>query len=470
MHDVQPRPVRTGSDPRSLSEFMALRDEMNKLMHPARPDVNWEQAETLSLSLFEMNGVELQTGAWYTLARSHLARVGGMNEGLNILVALLSHQWAQLWPQPVHARAEILNGLFQRLQKLFRTWSLLPADFPALELADKRLQALDDILKRQELRHACNPAPLIQQIRSALSRLENSPQQEVSNPLSDLPGRALVRDDEAVPPASQLVYVIDKDPGGRVQVAEVPLIKPRRWPAFVAGMGSALVLSAATVFGWQAIHQPDEATKPMAASVAWLPEPMTTAEIEAFRKTENSRTHSAMWIGRISNQVNGIMDLSPGWRLRAGQGLVSQAKALWPYDPATRALVQRWEQYQAARTLPASQLQGWHEGMAQLQALSAKLDALDHQKGKYLTGSELKTMVWQITRSFASAVPVEEQLRQLVSAPGDVNASGASVGEASRHLDSLIHILEQLSTQSGDVHPENTPGVSAPVIMKKSQG
>ena len=124
MHDEQPCPVRTGGDPRSLPQFTALRDEMSNLTHPARPDVDWKRVETLSLSLFQINGVELQTGAWYTLARSHLARVSGLNEGLDILTALLGYQWAQLWPQPVHARAEILSGLFQRVQKLFRTWSL----------------------------------------------------------------------------------------------------------------------------------------------------------------------------------------------------------------------------------------------------------------------------------------------------------------------------------------------------------
>lgn len=193
MHDEQPRQVRTGGDPRSLPQFAALRDEMNKLTHPARPDVDWKQVETLSLSLFEIHGVELQTGAWYTLARSYLTRVRGMNEGLNILVALLSHQWTQLWPQPVNARAEILNGLFQRLQKLFRTWSLSPADFTALELAERHLQALDDILKRQELRHACNLRPLLQQIRSALSRLENSPLQEETTQDTALPEQVLVR-------------------------------------------------------------------------------------------------------------------------------------------------------------------------------------------------------------------------------------------------------------------------------------
>ncbi|MEG5548715.1 type VI secretion system ImpA family N-terminal domain-containing protein [Enterobacter wuhouensis] len=115
MHDEQILQVRTGGDPRSLPQFTALRDEMNKLTHPACPDIDWKQAEKLSLSLFEINGVELQTGAWYTLARSHLAQVSGLNEGLAILAAVLSYQWAQFWPQPVHARAEILSGLFQRV-------------------------------------------------------------------------------------------------------------------------------------------------------------------------------------------------------------------------------------------------------------------------------------------------------------------------------------------------------------------
>lgn len=448
MHDEQPRQVRTGGDPRSLSEFMALRDEMSKLTHPARPDVDWKQVEKLSLSLFEINGVELQTGAWYTLARSHLARVSGLNEGLAILTALLSHQWAQLWPQPAHVRAEIINGLLQRVQKLFRTFSLGAADVPALVLAEKRLLEMKDILRRQELEHTCQMNPVMQLIRSALGRLENSPQpgdEPVGNMVS---GQDVVIAEDA--PASRLVYVIQKAPGVAIQVTEEQPVPPKRWPVFVAGMATALVLCAATVFGWQVVHRPDKATLPMAASVAWVPEAMTPAQIEAFRGTESSKTHSGMWLARMSSQVNWITTLAPGWRLRYGQGLVSQAKALWPDDPATRALVNRWEQYQAGRTLPASELTGWHDGMAQLRALSAQLDALDRQKGKYMTGSELKTIVWRITSTFASAVPVEEQLRQLVPVAGETNAPQANIEQAARHLDSLIHVLEQVSSQKGD--------------------
>ncbi len=189
----------------------------------------------------------------------------------------------------------------------------------------------------------------------------------------------------------------------------------------------------------------------MAASVAWVPKPMNEAQIEAFRKTKGSQTHACMWLARMSGQVNWITTQLPGWRLRYGQGLVSQAKALWPDDPETQKLVQRWEQYQAGRTLPASELSGWHDGMMQLRALSAKLDALDHQKGKYLTGSELKTMVWNITKSFASTVPVEEQFRQLISGPSEINDPTVNTEQVSHHLDSLIHILEQLKVQKADI-------------------
>lgn len=50
------RQLRTGGDPRTLAGYAALREEMNKLTHPARPDVNWQHAETLCLSLFGHNG------------------------------------------------------------------------------------------------------------------------------------------------------------------------------------------------------------------------------------------------------------------------------------------------------------------------------------------------------------------------------------------------------------------------------
>ena len=45
------RCLKTGGDPRTLADYAALRDEMNKLSHPARPDVNWQYAEALPVAV-----------------------------------------------------------------------------------------------------------------------------------------------------------------------------------------------------------------------------------------------------------------------------------------------------------------------------------------------------------------------------------------------------------------------------------
>jgi len=55
--------------------------------------------------------------------------------------------------------------------------------------------------------------------------------------------------------------------------------------------------------------------------------------------------------------------------------------------------------------------------MAQLQQLTNRLNALDEKRGKYITVSELKLQVFAMTQSFSSAVPAEEQLRQLPVLP-----------------------------------------------------
>ncbi len=86
------RRYKTGGDPRTLADFIALRAEMNKLSHPARPDINWPYAEQLARALLEHHGADLQTVARYTLARARLDGPAGINEGLSLLETLLAHR------------------------------------------------------------------------------------------------------------------------------------------------------------------------------------------------------------------------------------------------------------------------------------------------------------------------------------------------------------------------------------------
>lgn len=457
MYDAKPRPIRTGNDPRALPDFAALRDEMGKMTHPARPDVNWSRVETLALSLFEHNGVELQTTAWYTLARSHLASVAGMNEGLAMLNALARHQWALMWPQQDHARAEIFRGLSQRLQKLFRTFSLHHADLADLYQSEKLLNTLNDTLSRQALKQACQLDTLGNQVHLALTRLENSSPQEQTLHAVALPPQALAELASAHP-VSKLVYVIRPEPEVHVDVVHETLPPPlpqKKWPMFMAGALSALVIGSITLWGWHYIHRVDHAAQALTASVTPLPTLLTAEQAGALHQSEGINQQAAGWIKQASAQLDTLAALPPDWAQQHGNQLIAQAQSLWPENPAVVQLKTRWQQQTSKNAVPENELTGWHEGMQQLQALTDKLNALDGQKGKYITVSELKSAVFGMTNSFRQTVPVEEQLRLLTDAPSTKPLQPAQVQQIEQHLNVLITQLVQEKQQS--VSAANSP-------------
>ncbi|RJF42293.1 type VI secretion protein ImpA [Escherichia coli] len=239
--------LKTGGDPRSLPDYAALRDEISKLTHPARPDVNWRYVETLCLRLYEHNGVELQTASWYTIARMHTTGLSGLNEGLALIVALTRHHWSVMWPLNTHARLEIITGLFNRLQKTLRA---MPPDdrdnLPLLYQTETFLKALSDTLARHELKQSNKVALPEAIVKGYITRLENQPVQgEASSPVT-LPAQAL--------PHSRLVYVVSEtkaEPTLSLQKSPPTFLKP-----FVAGVCAALLAVSVAIPGWQFLIQP----------------------------------------------------------------------------------------------------------------------------------------------------------------------------------------------------------------------
>ncbi len=239
--------LKTGGDPRSLPDYAALRDEISKLTHPARPDVNWRYVETLCLRLYEHNGVELQTASWYTIARMHTTGLSGLNEGLALIVALTRHHWSVMWPLNTHARLEIITGLFNRLQKTLRA---MPPDdrdnLPLLYQTETFLKTLSDTLARHELKQSNKVALPEAIVKGYITRLENQPVQgEASSPVT-LPAQAL--------PHSRLVYVVSEtkaEPTPSLQKSPPTFLKP-----FVAGVCAALLAVSVAIPGWQFLTQP----------------------------------------------------------------------------------------------------------------------------------------------------------------------------------------------------------------------
>ncbi|TCB86239.1 VasL domain-containing protein [Enterobacter wuhouensis] len=432
MHLVNTRSLKTGGDPRTLADYAALRDEMSKLTHPARPDVNWQHVETLCLSLFEHNGVELQTAAWYTLARTHLSGLYGMNEGLAILDALLSRQWGSVWPQPVHARMEILSGLSKRLQQVMRTLTLSYADLSQLYQAEAYLNALGDVLQRLELKHASQLDPLRNLMHNAAVRLENSENTGVSLP-GVAPTRTEIGSNEPTEHV-KWVYIAQPEPQPHVQVMIEPSSAPvKPWKPFAAGMLTMLVLSGVTAWGWQITHKSDPAQAQFAASFAPLPTALSAEQLQSFRKSSPSPETG---IKQTQQQLARLVQLKPDWAIARGDELLKQALTLWPEQ--AKPLVQQWQQQITIAALPEDNLNGWHQGMTQLQQLANRLNALDEQKGKYMTVSELKSAVFTLSQSFSRTVPLEEQLRQMAAVPEGQVWPAAQQNLVEQHLQQLI--------------------------------
>ncbi len=404
-------PLTTGGDPRQLPDYAALRDELAKLNHPARPDVDWQHVEQLSLSLFRHNGVELQTACWYTLARTHLAGMAGLNEGLAILDMLFTRQWDKMWPQPVHARMETLAGFSQRLQQLMRTLTLHYADLPLIYQAEKHLSALCEVLQRQELRHISQLRGLCTFMQNAAARLEDSGGGHTEEGEVTLPAAMATKPTpEPAAPFEPLVYTVHEASSVPQAAAAAPS-HGRPWRAFTAGMLTMLVAGGAGIWGWQVTHPAPDTPLPLVAS-------------EASLKT--------------------LGQLPPLWRQDYGFVLAARAA-----PGEAEKLNARWQQYIDGNALPAETLTGWYQGMEGLQALTRRLNTLDERRGKYLTGSELKSMVFTITQNFARAIPVEEQLRQLSLTKAGTPLPEALLLQTDIHINQLLNryvLIKQQAT------------------------
>lgn len=425
-----PQRLRSGGDPRTLPDYTQLRDELSKLTHPARPDVDWQQVETLCLNLFSQNGVELQTAAWYTQARTRLAGLHGLCEGLAVLEALLAHQWGSLWPQPVHARMEILVSLSQRLQQAMRTLTFLYTDLGKLYQAEQHLSGMGEVLQRLELKHVSQLEALRTQLHNAAVRLENSGDTGQNVVHEGIVFPSTMTTESTPPAATQWIFVAQQEPAPRVVVAKElpPSVSP--WKSFTIGALTMLVVGSTALWGWQVFHRTDPLITQLNASLA----PLTEQQLANLKQKGALPGDQAQ---KMQQQLNRLSRQSPVWAQQYGNQLVRQAQVLWPEQG--HKLAQQWQQQLNATALPVESLNGWHQGMEQLQQLSDKLNALDERKGRYLTGSELKTMVYDITRSFNRAVPVEEQLRQLAQTPQGQPLPAAQQSQTEMSLNALLN-------------------------------
>lgn len=83
-----------------------------------------------------------------------------------------------------------------------------------------------------------------------------------------------------------------------------------------------------------------------------------------------------------------------------------------------------------------------------LQDLTRCLNALDERKGKYLTGSELKSMMFTIMQNFGRTVSVAEQLYQLSQTENGTPVPAALLLQTDIHLNQLLNRYALIKQQT----------------------
>ncbi len=409
------RLLKTGGDPRALADFTALRGELNKLAHPARPDVDWGRVEQLCLALFRQNGVELQTAVDFTLARTHTAGLAGLCEGLELLAGLVCHQWSGLWPPQTHVRVALLARLSDRLQQVWRTMTLCYGDLAQVYRAERALEQLCAQLQTLELKHLCKLDGVRLMLHNAAQRLEST---EAVSGLAEPRGASEPPESlrfASVPVSEPLVYIISEPAPPPVQV--VLPASPPRWKAghgFAAGLSLMAVLMAGSFVIWQSVSS-DPVRETLLATASPLPIPLSANSIAELKKQASDVEWARLAepvLQASATQLDQLAQLPPLWAQARGDALLSQAQQLWPTNQEVKRLNALWQQQRAAGAAPLVELKHYALAQERLRQLAERLNSLDEKKRGYMTVSELKSAVFAIQQPLAQAVPLEELLRQ----------------------------------------------------------
>src|SRR5690606_15111283 len=201
--------LKQGIDPRRFADFAALKAEMDKLHHPARPNIDWQYAEQLCLSMLKQNGVELQVAVWFCLSRAQLAGLRGVAESLPLVHALVVRQWTAFWPQQLSLRLHLLTLLGQQLVQCLRGCQWAQIDVSNLNKTGQLLQDMCSQLVQMEL----TPPEQLEHLRSFINSAAKRMAQHAQHDTKQLPAFSTLHSQPESTSAQVLVYVVPCNKG-----------------------------------------------------------------------------------------------------------------------------------------------------------------------------------------------------------------------------------------------------------------
>lgn len=424
MRDIQlTQTIRAGGDPRELPEFSAIREEINKTSHPSQPELNWTLVESLALTLFKNNGVDLHTATYYTLARTRIHGLGGFCEGVELLAALISREWDKLWPQNPQARTEMLDWFNTRIGNILRQQlSYSPADLPLMYRAERALQIICDKLQQVELKKIPRVENLLYFVQNTRKRFEQPPQKSNATVPVQTAVKTLVYAPEntdtrtEVPhfPVPEMTVEIHPDTAGKSATGKAVNSNLK---GFIAGIVFSPTVAA--VFWWWQVY-------PMQQQLAHVKD---TAQGEA-----------TVWLtspnlSDYRRDLQQLLDTSSLQSLETGIQMTRTADGRWPESLQQQQATALWHETLKARAQRSPQLKGWQQTRQDLRAFA---DLIMQREKEGLTLSYIKNVVWQAERTLNQETPLESLLTQYQTARTQGQNTQALEKEINERLDGVL--------------------------------
>lgn len=425
-NDTLTQIIVTGRDPRDLPEFVAIREEINKASHPSQPELNWRLVESLALTIFKTNGVDLHTVTYYTLARTRIQGLAGFCEGAELLAALVTHDWDNFWPQSGLARTEMLDWFNTRTGNILRQQiSFAESDLPLLCRTEWALQLVCDKLQQVELRRQPRVENLLYFVQNTRKRLESQPKNSVTT-LPQTAVRTLVYAPESTTSTTaEAMSLLPDLPEISVGVRSITgkiaadkVVKPgRAVSGFAAGVVCAAIIAAA-LWWWQVYPMQQQLTQirnsAQGAAAVWLVSPELTS---------------------YEPRLQQLLNVSPLQSLDTGVQMALTADSRWPESLQQQQATAQWNETLKIRAMSSPQLRGWLQSRQDLRAFA---DLVMHREKEGLTLSYIKNVVWQAERSLGQETPLESLLTQYQDARAKGERDDALEKQISERLDGLL--------------------------------
>lgn len=443
-----------GGDPRVFNQFIAIKEELDKRFHPARPDINWQYVHELCISLFNQNGVDLQTTSWFVVCRQNQAGLDGLNEGLYLTHKILTQHWQTLWPVQTHTRINILSSLSQQLVSGIRGTAFVYSDLPILYQIEELLKSINHHLQILEIKHLVQFDYLENLIISQARQLENadtldsnfnSPElSSTINKEDEIPTKMI---DAVLSTSSTMLNTNESIASPKTYISssislQSPIKKTYRqelWRGVLIGILTSSLFFFILFYFWLSELKNNYLTD----AFPYIPPINFHAPSLIDQQTGNSKniakTLNAEQIEVIQKRLDELTLLSPTWAQSYGLEVISYLNEQYDDNPELLSFTQLWKNNLKINATTDEQLNQWSKGMTELDGLSQRLDSFDGNPKNYITGSELKSIIFKARQHFNQAKPLEEELRLLEKQPTQNSISDYEYQQIDNHFKQLLN-------------------------------